>query len=335
MRQRLRPKRCKKKCEKIKPEPLNVPNKGHGLKPGDFVEVRSPAEILDTLDENGTLDGMPFMPEMIAFCNRRFLVLRRLEKTCYDASPMEVRQFKNNDVVYLQGIFCSGGTHNGCQKACRIFWKEAWLRKVDGNNLEESVAKACGAEKALEKRLRTKRDESHYFCQSTEIVRSTHPLSRSGRLKKCVRDVQVGTYGVLETVKWIVLPLFRKLVRAIRGNWPVGIQKRTQTAALGLQPGEWVEVKPIEEIIQTLDVRGRNRGLVFEPDMVDFCGKKLRVRNRLDRMIIEQTGEMRELKNTVILEGVPCGCVYSVGGCPRNLFQYWREIWLRRIESEQ
>jgi hypothetical protein len=31
---------------------------------GDWVEVRSKAEILSTLDENGRLEGLPFMPQM-------------------------------------------------------------------------------------------------------------------------------------------------------------------------------------------------------------------------------------------------------------------------------
>ena len=35
---------------------------------GDLVEIRSREEILATLDEHGRLDGMPFMPEMLAFC---------------------------------------------------------------------------------------------------------------------------------------------------------------------------------------------------------------------------------------------------------------------------
>ena len=38
------------------------------LRVGDWVEVRSKDEILSTLDSDGRLDGMPFMPEMFAFC---------------------------------------------------------------------------------------------------------------------------------------------------------------------------------------------------------------------------------------------------------------------------
>ena len=37
-----------------------------GLQRGDQVEVRPAAEILATLDDRGTLDSMPFMPEMVA-----------------------------------------------------------------------------------------------------------------------------------------------------------------------------------------------------------------------------------------------------------------------------
>jgi hypothetical protein len=38
------------------------------LRIGELVEVRSAEEILATLDENGEPDGLPFMPEMLAWC---------------------------------------------------------------------------------------------------------------------------------------------------------------------------------------------------------------------------------------------------------------------------
>ena len=52
------------------------------LRPGEWVEVRSEAEILATLDERGTLDEMPFMPEMLAHCGQRYQVFKRADKTC-------------------------------------------------------------------------------------------------------------------------------------------------------------------------------------------------------------------------------------------------------------
>jgi hypothetical protein len=48
------------------------------LRIGQWVEVKSFAEIARTLDAKGELDGMPFMPEMAAFCGQRLRVARRL-----------------------------------------------------------------------------------------------------------------------------------------------------------------------------------------------------------------------------------------------------------------
>ena len=38
-----------------------------GFRAGNLVRVRSPGEVLRTLDADGTLDGLPFMPEMGEF----------------------------------------------------------------------------------------------------------------------------------------------------------------------------------------------------------------------------------------------------------------------------
>jgi len=99
---------------------------------------------------------------------------------------------------------------------------------------------------------------------------------------------------------------------------------------LNLQPGEWVEIKSAPEIAQTLDDRGRNRGLICDFGMCDLGGRPYRVRNRLDRMISESTGAMRRVESTVILEGLNCLCPRVLGGCPRQDFMYWREVWLKR-----
>ena len=63
------------------------------------------------------------------------------------------------------------------------------------------------------------------------------------------------------------------------------------------------------------------------------CGKVFRVDRRLERMICEDSGEMIEVKNTVMLTGVTCGCYCSWGGCSRAEPMYWREVWLRRTAN--
>jgi hypothetical protein len=102
------------------------------LKPGDVVEVRSPEEILATLDGNASLDAMPFMPEMVKYVGRRFTVSHRVEKICdtvKDSGPPQSRRMY--DTVLLDDLRCDGSGHDGCQAGCRIYWKESWLRRVD------------------------------------------------------------------------------------------------------------------------------------------------------------------------------------------------------------
>jgi len=99
---------------------------------------------------------------------------------------------------------------------------------------------------------------------------------------------------------------------------------------LNLQPGEMVEVKSEEEILATLDPQGRQRGLSWMPTMGKFCGKRFRVFKRLDRILLESTGEFRKIKNTVLLEGVLCDGE-GFYGCSRSCFHYRREVWLKRV----
>ena len=60
------------------------------LRPGDLVEVRSEAEILATLDANGRLDNLPFMPEMLAHCGRQYRVEKRAD-SCEPIRPSASR----------------------------------------------------------------------------------------------------------------------------------------------------------------------------------------------------------------------------------------------------
>ncbi len=52
-------------------------------------------------------------------------------------------------------------------------------------------------------------------------------------------------------------------------------------------------------------------------------------------MISETTGEMLNVKNTVILNDITCCFEYRFLGCTRERFQFWREIWLKRVQSEK
>jgi len=118
------------------------------------------------------------------------------------------------------------------------------------------------------------------------------------------------------------------------GHYARGRHTTTPVESLNLQPGEVIEVKALESITETLNETARNRGLYFSPDMRLLCGKPQRVKGRIDKLIVDGSGEMRQLRNTVFLEGSLCGCdCIALGGCSRAEFVYWREIWLRRSTS--
>jgi len=101
--------------------------------------------------------------------------------------------------------------------------------------------------------------------------------------------------------------------------------------SLGLRPGDLVEVKALEEVQETLDDGGKLRGLRFMPEMGQFCGKRLRVYKRMERMIVESTMEVRRLRNTVLLDEAICEGVGQ--RCDRSCHYFWREAWLRRVEG--
>jgi hypothetical protein len=145
--------------------------------------------------------------------------------------------------------------------------------------------------------------------------------------------LRAGNFNGLQMAQSIATWVSLKIRRLFLGDHAQRSGESTPVEGLNLQPGEWVEVKPLQSIIETLDERGYNRGLYFSPDMRLWCGRRCRVRGRLDKIIVDGTGQMRQLRNTVCLEGSTCGCSYmgfGMNGCSRCELTYWREIWLRR-----
>jgi hypothetical protein len=305
------------------------------LRPGDLIEVKQAAEILVGLDEDGVLDGLPFMPEMLEFCGNAYRVKTRVVQVTIDGADIPsynesyVREFKNNDVVILEGLRCSGLNHGKCQRGCLIYWKESWLRKIEVPETVQSTFPFAAPAGSPE--LRTMRESDTYFCQSSEFRTATKQVSRIRRFGKCITSVRYGNVTSWQMMKG-ALTWAEKKIKHKMGLFPHGNRTVTPTQKLGLAPGEIVRVKPFAKILETLDNNGLNRGLHFSGDMVPFCGQRFRVKSRTERLISEGTGRMRKIPNTVILEGVTCdGFYYAFGGCPRKDYQYWREIWLERV----
>jgi glycosyltransferase involved in cell wall biosynthesis len=349
--------------EVLKREGVNTLN----LKVGEWVEVRSREEILATLDERGCLGNMPFMPEMLEMCGKRFRVFRRADKTCDNIEPWSIRRVMN--AVHLEGARCDGEGHGGCQAGCMIFWKEAWLKRaakdvVPAENLSRAASPAgkinglVTVASILETSSRKDQNgEPIYFCQATELLNFTSYM-RSWDPRQYVRDLRSGNVdsglgGKLRSHRWLemMLGVLRILHSVIVGFFNTVQEKRhwrptypfiegsvakTPAEYLNLQPGELVEVRSKEEIIATLDKQNRNRGMLFDGAMIIFCGNIYRVLFRVNRMIDEKSGKMMDMKNPcIVLEGVTCAWEYH-RLCPKASFPYWRENWLKRaVESPE
>ncbi len=304
------------------------------LKAGDIVEVLRPSEILSTLNSDGATDSIPFMPEMMKYCGRKFKISRRVNRSCVTCMDpdyaLRIGEFSGDDVYFLDGLRCDGLDHGGCDRGCMIFWRSAWLRKASVGVADEPPASTTGVEE-LAKALKVQEKDGLYFCQSTRLVNAVTFISKGERARKAYQDLGMGVSSGIEGAKAIVMPLIRSAAGKLKRPARDVKAPQTPTETLGLMPGDLVEVKSFREIQSTLDSLGRNRGLTFITDMKQYCGKRFRVKSRMEKTILEHTGRMIEMKNTVMLEGNTCRYDHLFGGCPRNEYNYWREIWLRRV----
>ena len=301
----------------------------HTFLAGEWVEVLGAAEIAATLDANGRLDGVPFMPEMLAFCGRRMQVRRRADKTCVEG---HYGLRKLGGTVLLDEARCDGAAHDGCQRNCMMFWKEAWLKPAAAN--AQSVIDAM-ADARARKRLNAlpTRDGDRYLCQSTALMAATAPQS-AWNIAHLIADLRRGELSLAGFLGMVLRTLVNR-ARGLAGLQDIGAlageHGKAPAGDLGLQPGEWVRVLPAETIQATLGPDGRNRGLSFEPEMSRYIGGVYQVEFVVRRIILEETGQMARLNRTVALKTLACAGVCAKN-CPRANTLYWREAWLERVE---
>lgn len=290
---------------------------------GDLVEVLPLDDILAVLDDKGALDGLPFMPEMAAFCGRQFRVARRANRTCVEDSGEGLL----SNTVFLEDVRCDGAHHDGCQRRCLMFWHESWLRQPTGARLQQPASRASLA------RLPVKMGD-RYYCQSTELKRITTPsrgmVAGVALLTKDLVSREISLPRYVMILGNALINKFRKQIGLAEIGRLSGPGTETSKGNLDLEPGELVEIRPLAEISATLDHRGKNRGLNFDPEMALYSGA-YEVERRIERIILETTGKMQTLTHTVALKGVDCQGLCA-RNCPRANPIYWREIWLRRLE---
>ncbi len=323
----------------------------HRLRAGGTIRVRSEADILATLDEHGRIDGQPFQPEMLRFVGQEMTIYKSAHKTC-DTVAKTGNTLKMDHAWHLEGARCDGSAHGGCQQRCMHFWKEEWLEYADGTPVKAPETRRPSAvvvdRSTLDddtQQASSTPDEPVYRCAATELLNSTtlvSPLSPTLYLA----DIRTGNASVRKVSFVVGMTLFNKyqslskrlpkFLRVKDGEpYPfaegTNVGKSVGPANTGLQIGERVRVRPRHEIVPTLNADLKNRGLWFDPEMFGFCDKEGEVLDRVERIIDEGTGKMITLKDCVIIDGMTCdGWLHRL--CPRSDYNYFRELWLDRVE---
>ena len=341
---------------------------------GDLVEICSKEEILATLDEHGCVDDLPFMPEMFRFCGQRFPVRAVAHKTC-DTAHKTHKNRRLRAAVHLADLRCDGAAHGGCEAACTLFWKDVWLKPAGTNvdshptngKMDTHTTVCSEAQLMANTRLPivSTGEDPRYSCQATKLFDATQSLAW-WNLRQYILDVATGNHSAGRVLRVLWLSWLRQLWRVLRhitllrriyaafNEWmhqlctgreaPYLFKNvkpclKTPTGRLDLRPGELVRVKSKSEIEKTINDKGLNRGLSFDPEeMAAYCGRVFRVRGCVTKILDELTGKMIQMKHPcIILDGVVCNAEYARCrlNCPRAIPAYWRELWLERIKVEQ
>lgn len=299
---------------------------------GDIIEIRSFEEIRRTLDSKGCLDGMPFMPEMIPHCGKKFRVFRCVDKVYDYGGKKNLRRLR--DTVLLTGLRCDGNAHDSCQAACYLMWKSAWLKPSSYEAIQKSSTSVEDSNWLQRLAYQDKKNERCYMCQYTQVVPASSPMS----LWDIRQDLRPVVFGNV-TLRAFLVAIFTRLfnfIQTVRGgsSYPDIIltgNAYKSTAELKLQPGERVKISDKEVIAANLNSNYRNFGLLFvEEEMLRYSNNTYPVLMRVERIIDDKTCRMLQMKTPgIVLEGV------HVSGeglrfCPQSDYPYWREAWLER-----
>jgi hypothetical protein len=340
---------------------------------GDWVEVRSKEEILRTLDSKGQIDGMPFMPEMFQFCGKRFQIYKRAHKTCDYVTPYPYRTRWLEDSIHLQTRCDGAGHDGcqaGCLIIWKEAWlkpvaagsKSGVLTQIElAPGASAEPAKGCTEADLLAntKEPATADGPTKYVCQATQTPHATKYLhwwdvrqyfqdyfSGNVTIGRMLRafiyanyyDLSQAGIGLGPAMRWV----YNKLSPLWGGpTWPrtpgyLPENSPTPAVSLNLQPGEWVRVKSHEEILKTVTYDSRNRGMYWDAELAPYCGGTYQVLRRVNKLIDEKSSRMVEMKTAcIVLDAVVCQARYSPYRmlCPKEMYPYWREIWLERVET--
>lgn len=100
-----------------------------------------------------------------------------------------------------------------------------------------------------------------------------------------------------------------------------------------LLPGDAVRIRPLPEILATLDAKGELDGMPFQPEMMKFCGGEAQVFRCLDKIYdYGRTKHMLRLDGCVLLSNLRCdGSAHD--GCGATCYLIWKTEWLQHATA--
>ena len=334
------------------------PVRAEQLRVGDRVRVKSIEEILSTLDSDGKVEGLPFMPEMVAFAGRTLPVDAVTHRTCGTVKICETSGTTRHmeGAVHLRGVRCDGSCTRGLSGRLPDLLEAAvagggfpgehrrrpsWRRRRLPTTCRPRWPPPPGA-------TGTTTDDPVYSCQGPAMLRATsvrlatptralgrrRPLGQRGRA-----HTALASFAVLAFNRWQgagANGCQRRCGFAAGGSWPwyVPSGERRRYPPLDLQPGELVEVRS----------RDRDRGHPRRQRRPSW--PSLRCRDA--PLLREAHGSLPG--STASSTRRPAGCSGSATAsssrtsgvrarsgrvCRRKIYTYWREAWLRRVGPPQ
>ncbi|WP_019140753.1 hypothetical protein [Noviherbaspirillum massiliense] len=307
---------------------------GHDLVVGDLVEVRSWAEIRATLDEQGCLEQLPFMPEMLAMCGRRAYVFRCAHRLFDYRKSRRMRHM--DGAVLLVDAVCSGSAHGGCEASCHTLWKAAWLKRIEPAEAPASPDRPASVPDRAVLQFGTR--APRYACQLTQLHAASRPIGNWSAVN-FLRPLISGNVAPAAFIVGWLTHLFN-LLQHYRGgvSFPTFeevMPMDRHSEEIHLQAGDRVTVRSSAQIRATLNDQLIHRGMGFEDDMLKHCGGQYCVQAEVRKLIDIVTGEMRTMKT-------PAYLLHDVNfSGERQLFNaqyeplFWRSVWLQKVRSEE
>lgn len=127
--------RCDRNCfhfwreewlEEIEPPPEGKSESEEKKSAGTgIVQVRSRAEIMESIKKGGHIDKCLFKPQMLQYCGTRQRILKPMQRYL-DEHDLTIKTAE--DVVLLENVICRGRAEDVvCDRACHYLWKKEWL----------------------------------------------------------------------------------------------------------------------------------------------------------------------------------------------------------------